>query len=47
MDKYLQGRDVMIINGFKAARFTEAVEKANEVFHTIENPFIAYRSEQD
>ena len=47
MDKYLQGRDVMIISGFKAARFTEAVEKANEVFHTIENPFIAYRSEQD
>ena len=37
----------MIISGFKAARFTEAVEKANEVFHTIENPFIAYRSEQD
>ena len=35
------------MSGFKTAGFTEAVEKANEVFHRIENPFIVYRSEQD
>ena len=47
MDKYLQGRNDLIINGFKAARITEAVEKDNEVFHRIENPVHCYRSEQD
>ena len=31
MYKYLQGCNDLIINGFKAARITEAVEKANEV----------------
>ena len=33
MYKYLQGRIDLIINGSKAAGITEAVEKANEVFH--------------
>ena len=47
MYKYLQGRNDLIINGFKAAGFNEAVEKSNIFFHRIENPFIAYRSEQD
>ena len=47
MDKYLQGRNDLIINGFKAARITEAVEKGNEVFHRIESPVHCYRSEQD
>ena len=30
------------INGFKAAGVSEAVDKANEAFHRIENPFIVY-----
>ena len=47
MYKYLQGHYNLIFNGFKAAGITEAVEKANEVFHRIENSFIVYRSEQD
>ena len=46
MYKDLQRPIDFIINGFKAAEITEAVEKANEVFHRIENPFIVYRSEQ-
>ena len=45
--KYLQGRNDLIINGFKAGGITEAVEKASEVFHRIENPLIVYQSEQD
>ena len=47
MYKYFRGRTDLKINGFKAAGITEAVEKANEGFHRIENSFIAYRSEQD
>ena len=47
MYKYLQGPNVLIVNDFKAAGITEAVEKANEVFHRIRKPFIIYRSEQD
>ena len=47
MYKYLQGRNDLIINDFKAAGITEAVEKANEVFHRIKKSFIVYRSEQD
>ena len=35
MYKYLQGRNDLIINGFKAAGITEAVEKANKVFRRI------------
>ena len=46
MSKHLQGCNDLIINGFKAPRITEAVEKVNEVFHSIENPFIICRSEQ-
>ena len=38
MCKYLQGRNYLIINGFKVAGIAEAVEKANEVFHRIEHP---------
>ena len=47
MYKYLQRRNDLIINGFKAARIAETVEKTDEVFHRIENPFLVYRSEQD
>ena len=47
MYKCLQGHNDLISNGFKAAGITEAVEKANEIFHRIENPFIVYQSEQD
>ena len=46
MYKYLQGPSVFIVNDFEAAGITEAVEKANEVFHRIQKPFIIY-SEQD
>ena len=45
--KYLQGRNDLTINGFKAAGITDTVEKAKEVFHRIKNPFLVYRSEQD
>ena len=47
MYKYVQGRNDLIINDFKAAGITEAAEKGNVVFHRIKNPFIVYRSEQD
>ena len=47
MYKYLQRHNDLIINGFKAARIAETVEKTDEVFHRIENPFLVYRSEQD
>ena len=47
MYKYLQGHSDLIINALKAAGITEAVEKADEVFHRIKNPLIVYRSEQD
>ena len=47
MYKYLQESNDLIINGFKAAGITEAVEKANNIFHRIENHFIVYWSEQD
>ena len=46
MYKYLQEPNVFIVNDFEAAGITEAVEKANEVFHRIQKPFIIY-SEQD
>ena len=47
MYKYLQESNDLIINGFKAAGITEAVKKANNIFHRIENHFIVYWSEQD
>ena len=47
MYKYLQRHNNLIFNGFKVAGIIEAVEKANEVFHRIENLFIVYWSEQD
>ena len=36
---YLYARDEIIVNGFKAAGITEAVESANAVLERIENPF--------
>ena len=47
MYKYLQGCNDLNINGFEAAEITEAVEKVNDVFHRIENPFTVYGSEQN
>ena len=45
--KYLQVRNDLIINRFKEAGITEAVKKADEVFHRFKHPCIDYRSEQD
>ena len=42
MYKHLQGYNNLIINAFKAAGITEAVEKANKVFNRIENLLIVY-----
>ena len=36
---YLCAQDEIILNGFKAAGITEAVESANAVLERIENPF--------
>ena len=36
---YLHAQDEIILNGFKAAGITEAVESANAVLERIENPF--------
>ena len=36
---YLCAQDESILNGFKAAGITEAVESANAVLERIENPF--------
>ena len=35
MQKYLQGRNYLIINGFKVAGITEAAEKVNKVFRLL------------
>ena len=35
----LCAQDEIILNGFKAAGITEAVESANAVLERIENPF--------
>ena len=32
---------------FESARITEAVEKSNEVFERIENPFLASRNDKN
>ena len=37
--KYLCRQNEIILNGFKAASITEAVESANTVLERIENPF--------
>ena len=47
MYEYLQGRNDLVFNGFRAVGITEAVEKANEVFHRVENPFHACRIGQN
>ena len=36
---YLCAQDEIILNGFKVAGITEAVESANAVLERIENPF--------
>ena len=41
MYQYLLGRSDLVLNGFETAAITEAVEKSNEVFERIENPFLA------
>ena len=35
MQKYLQGRNYLIINGFKVAGITEAAEKVNKVYRLL------------
>ena len=44
MYKYVQGRNDLIINDFKAAGITEVAEKGNVVFHRIENPLFDIKS---
>lgn len=44
MYNYLKGRQDLIVNGFRSAGITEAVEKANEVYQRIENPFLALKN---
>ena len=44
MYDHLKGRQDLIENGFRSAGITEAVEKANEVYQRIENPFLAHRN---
>ena len=43
----LKGRKNLIFNGFRSAGITEAVQKANEVFQRIENPFLAAKNAQN
>jgi len=47
MYDYLKGRKDLIFNGFRSAGITEAVQKANEVFQRIENPFLAAKNAQN
>ena len=44
MYEYLRRRSDLVLNGFESVGITEAVEKSNEVFEIIENPFLAYRN---
>ena len=44
MYNYLKGRQDLIVNGFRSAGITEAVEKANEVYQRIENPLLALKN---
>ena len=47
MYKYLQRRSDLVLNGFQSAQITEAVQKSNEVFERIENPFLASRNDKN
>ena len=44
MYEYLRRRSDLVLNGFESVGITEVVEKSNEVFEIIENPFLAYRN---
>ena len=45
--EYLRGRSDFVFNGFGLAGITETVEKSNEVFARIENPFLTSRNDKD
>ena len=47
MYEHLRGRSDLVLNGFESAGITEAVEKSNEVFERIENPFLASRNDKN
>ena len=47
MYEYLQGRSNLLLNGFESEWITEAVEKSNEVFERIENPFLASTNDKN
>ena len=47
MYEYLRGHSDLVLNGFESAWITEAVEKSNEVFERIENPFLASRNDKN
>ena len=47
MYEYLRGRSDLVLNGFESAGITEVVEKSNEVFERIENPFLASTNDKN
>ena len=47
MYEYLGGRCDLVLNSFESAGILEAVEKSNEVFERIENPFLASRNDKN
>ena len=47
MYKDLRERSDLVLNGFESAGITEMVEKSNEVFERIENPFLASRNDKN
>ena len=47
MYEYLRGCSGLVLNGLESAEITEAVEKSNEIFERIENPFLASKNDKN
>ena len=47
MNEYLRGRSDLVLNGFESAAITKAIEKSNEAFERIENPFLTSRNDKN
>ena len=45
--EYLRGYSDLVLNGFETVGKTEAVEKSNEVFERLENPFLASKNDKN
>ena len=45
--EYLRGHSDLVLNGFETVGKTEAVEKSNEVFERLENPFLASKNDKN